>query len=343
MIGFRVDANMNIATGHMFRSLSIAMQCRKLSCDCIFFLSKDSITEPIEKAGFKYEVLDLKYDDWDINVEALLEAIKRNGVDVLLIDSYKVSETFFEKIHGKVKTFYLDDFCNKRFKLDATLHYSEWEDEPFLLPLYKGTEVKTYAGMKYAPIREAFLERDQRKNDKFDLLITAGGSDSCHVIYKLLKKLIEDDNLSGLKINAVLGNLNSDEEKIKALTKDFPNIVVHKGIDYMHELMQDSRFAVTALGSTVYELMASRVFFTAFSFSDDQIIFGKDLEKHGHCQYVGDARKDCEDVVNKLIMAIKADLSISNEDYKKRTEFNYSCIDGQGAKRIAELLISMSV
>ena len=50
MIGFRVDANEVIATGHLMRCISIALECKKRGQQCIFFMAEDKETEQLRKA-----------------------------------------------------------------------------------------------------------------------------------------------------------------------------------------------------------------------------------------------------------------------------------------------------
>ena len=51
MIVFRVDANEQVATGHLMRTLSIASACRKRGLTCEFWLAEEKETERIAKAG----------------------------------------------------------------------------------------------------------------------------------------------------------------------------------------------------------------------------------------------------------------------------------------------------
>ena len=57
MIVFRVDANEQVATGHLMRTLSIASACRKCGLMCEFWLAEEKETERIAKAGFPYRIL----------------------------------------------------------------------------------------------------------------------------------------------------------------------------------------------------------------------------------------------------------------------------------------------
>lgn len=51
MIVFRVDANEQVATGHLMRTLSIASACRKRGLTCEFWLAEEKETERICKGG----------------------------------------------------------------------------------------------------------------------------------------------------------------------------------------------------------------------------------------------------------------------------------------------------
>ena len=45
MIVFRVDANEQVATGHLMRTLSIASACRKRGLTCEFWLAEEKETD----------------------------------------------------------------------------------------------------------------------------------------------------------------------------------------------------------------------------------------------------------------------------------------------------------
>ena len=52
MIVFRVDANEQVATGHLMRTLSIASACRKCGLTCEFWLAEEKETERDFPIGF---------------------------------------------------------------------------------------------------------------------------------------------------------------------------------------------------------------------------------------------------------------------------------------------------
>lgn len=52
MIVFRVDANEQVATGHLMRTLSIASACRKCGLTCEFWLAEEKRRSGSQRRDF---------------------------------------------------------------------------------------------------------------------------------------------------------------------------------------------------------------------------------------------------------------------------------------------------
>ena len=63
MIGFRVDANEKIATGHLMRCIAIAKACEKRGEPVLFFLAEKKETGRLDALGFSYEILGTDWQD----------------------------------------------------------------------------------------------------------------------------------------------------------------------------------------------------------------------------------------------------------------------------------------
>ena len=57
LIGFRVDANEMIATGHLMRCITMAREFLKNGEECLFFLAEEKETRRLEENGFDYQVI----------------------------------------------------------------------------------------------------------------------------------------------------------------------------------------------------------------------------------------------------------------------------------------------
>lgn len=342
MIVFRLDANASVATGHLYRCMAIAQKLKEKNEDCTFLLAQNLYTELLEQNGFKYRVLDIRWDDWNYGIDEVLLALKELEADYLVVDSYKVTEDFFKRVHECVPVFYLDDICNMKYELDATLHYSEWGEESVIGELYAGTGVKTFAGLQYVPLRSSFENVTPKEKKQYDILITTGGSDSYHITLQLLKMINNQrDRFNCVNICAILGRFNTDFDEISEIVRENKNITIMQNISNMHEVMSDSRVALTAGGSSVYELMASSVPFVVFGFSDDQEIFGTKLAEHGISTYAGDARKDAKGVAERILEELTKLLMLPPVNLANIASTNKTLVDGKGALRIAELIIDL--
>ncbi|MCR5254846.1 MAG: UDP-2,4-diacetamido-2,4,6-trideoxy-beta-L-altropyranose hydrolase [Acetatifactor sp.] len=342
IIVFRVDANGKIALGHMYRCISIAKECSKEGIECVFCVAKDSYIKPMVDAGFKVIKLDLQWDDWSVNINELINTIAELKADYLVVDSYLVNEYFFEELSKCIRVFYLDDICNKRYKVDATLHYSEWDGDELLKKLYENTDVKVFAGLKYTPLRIEFASINSNRDKLYDLMITTGGTDRYHVTRDILFSIINDEVYINTNVCVVVGRLNDDYEELQEICSNNPRIELKYDVKNMSELMQLSKFAVTAGGTTVYELMACGTNFVVFSFSEDQTFLGERLEKHNCCTFAGDVRCDRDKTIANILDCFAKFQKKEQAEIDKEIKRNRGYIDGKGSNRIAKLLLSLA-
>lgn len=335
MLGFRLDANENIATGHMMRCLTIAKKCRELGFDSIFLLAEDKNTDILDNAGFKYHILNSDWRDWNLGINNVKDCIKRYNIECLVVDSYQVTETFFESLYGYVKLFYLDDLCVNTYSVNAVLRYTQWDDEHMLQDLYHGLKTSVYSGFKYVPLRDEFTDVTIDNDLKMQIMITTGGTDPFHMTAIITKALLKDPFFEKYHICAVLGKMNCDKQLMNEMTEKNNRLIVYQNVSNISELMKRSCVAVSAGGSTVYEYFACGVPVVCFGFSDDQIQFGTRLEIHNNAIWAGDVRLDKEKVAAVIISGLKNYLL---SDLNKISMEVQKLVDGNGAMRIAQIL-----
>ena len=97
--------------------------------------------------------------------------------------------------------------------------------------------------------------------------------------------------------------------------------------------------AITAGGTTLYELCATGVPSIAFTMADNQVDFTKSFHEHEAICYVGDARSD-----NALARNLAARLFSILPDKALRTRLSANArklVDGRGAERIADAIINL--
>lgn len=108
MIGFRVDANEQIATGHLMRCMAIAKGFQRRGEEVVFFLAEEKETERLEAQNLPYVVLHSQWNDLAQELPVLEKKLKEHGVTRLIVDSYLAvsagGTTLYELCACKVPT-----------------------------------------------------------------------------------------------------------------------------------------------------------------------------------------------------------------------------------------------
>lgn len=338
MIGFRVDANENVATGHMMRCIAIATECRRRGIDCIFILAENKETQRLTEYGFSYRILDSKWDDMDGEEDKLITLIRELKLDRLVIDSYQATASYLASINVVVPVMYIDDMSEEEYSVDAILHYSQWAEDNTYQKKYSATDVSLLVGMQYVPLREEFRKSNVSRHREDSILITTGGTDTYNVTYKVLCELQNRQEFSDYKFEVIIGSLNQNKEILHELQKTDKRITLHQNIKNMDEFMRKCRFAVSAGGTTLYELCACGIPTVCFSFADNQQGFTYEMGVHQIMRYAGDAREHAD-----IAVLIVDELIVFYSDRDKTVQYSQrmkDLVDGRGTRRIVDFFES---
>jgi len=165
------------------------------------------------------------------------------------------------------------------------------------------------------------------------VLVTTGGGDHENIAGKILKKIYTDQFIFHL----VIGRFNPHFQEMEALEKTYGNIHIHHNVTDMAGLMRGCDIAVTAGGSTIYELAAVGVPFICFSYAENQETLTEYIGREQIAGYAGAWHRE-EEVTLERIAALFARLVSSRElrmDYHQRER---AMTDGRGAERLAREL-----
>ena len=285
--------------------------------------------------------------------ESSEEALPQRNT-AILVDSYYVTEKYLAALKKRITTIYMDDIYAFSYPVDMLINYNIYGEEMGYEKDAAFADTKLLLGTEYVPLREEFsvgagYVQSRKKLSEGagnvapaadgDILITTGGSDSFNLAGQLLMEAMKYDALKEKEYHVVSGSLNPHIGELQALAQKHENIHIHCNVTNMAELMAESEVALSAGGSTLYELCAMGVPVIAFSFAENQERLVQTFVKRGIAQYGGNYRTDGNRMIQNTIAGLETLLEDENlrAEYRKKAR---TLVDGKGADRIAEVILS---
>lgn len=332
MIFIRADANNYIGTGHVMRCLSLAHVFAERGEEVLFVTADHRGDFLIHSSGFDSICLN---SDWTrMEEEELGRAASVYSPEILLIDSYYVTEKYFYEARGFAPVVYIDDMNAALWDVDCLINYNIFSTA-LDYSAYRKTNIKLLLGPAYAPLRREFKDLPKHViNEKIsNILVSAGGADPEGITMKFMKEICP--NWPDVSFHFVVGALNPKIEEIKSITAG--NTVLHINERNMSGLMMSCDMAVSAAGTTMYEMCACGIPTIAYTLADNQIIAAEQFEKQKIMVNAGDCRNN-----DGFMMKIGSCIQDLSEHYEMRRNMSQnmqSLVDGFGADRIVDRII----
>lgn len=337
MIVFRVDGNNVIGLGHVMRCISVAEAFNRKSMESVFILSDDCMKAIIGQYGYTSYILHSKYNDMEGEIPVINELLLKLDPQVIFVDSYHVTKKYLESISSICKVAYIDDVCAYAYPVDYLINYNIYASEENYLSLYKCENQvlpKMCLGIRYVPLREQFrnIDRHIQKEKCTDVLISTGGADPIHLAYGMVRDF-DDKRFDDVRFHFVIGAANSDKDAICEEAKKKENVIIHQNVRDMKALMMECDMAVSAAGSTLYELCACGVPTITYVLADNQIEGARFFAEHGLMISIGDIRNQ-KNLTQKIYDEI-CKMCACFEKRKDMAQNMQAIVDGLGAERIA--------
>lgn len=361
-IVIRADANKHVGIGHIMRCLSLADAFKASGHEISFLLADDGIANLINERGYKAIILHSNYFDMESELSLWPDLTPK----LIIVDSYYVTYEYLTVLLVRSKAIgsklvYFDDVCAFPYPVDVLVNYNSYSALALYEKLYKGSQLvipKLLLGPSYAPLRLMFrgIPKHSQSDTVKNILLSTGGSDILHITRTFIQNLhershIEKNILYEMKFHILVGSMNPDKDQINQMARNHDNIIIHENVTDMMSLISKCDIAVSAAGSTLYEICACGVPLITYSIADNQIASAEAFEHLGIAINIGDLRNPNtivpqyimsglleESAVQRIMLAIQ-ELS---SDYQKRHEMSdrmQKIVDGYGADRIVRELL----
>lgn len=277
-IVFRVDAGLDIGTGHVMRCLTLADELRAAGAHCRFICRahRGHLAATIRARGHDVQLLPAPTGAppagsgpahahwlgvaWAQDAADTIHALNGARPDWLIVDHYALDARWAQRLRPQVaKIAVLDDLADRTQDCDLLLDPGIGRtpaDYATLLP----APAQLLLGPQYALLRPEFrawrarsLARRQQPQLK-QLLITMGGVDRQNATGRVLDALDQCPLPVGTRITVVLGQTAPWRAQVvaRATTLHHPT-EVRVDVHDMAQLMASADLAIGAAGSTSWE------------------------------------------------------------------------------------------
>ncbi len=354
-VWIRADGNAKIGVGHQMRCLSIADAFRSRGVEVTFLVADEDGRKLPQSRGYDCVVLHTDYRRMEEElpqIKKLVATVSSRNLEnlgqpdespqpahLLLVDSYFATKDYVRALGAFAKVVYLDDYGREAWPVDGIINYNIYGPKQPYGELYpRADEVLLLLGSRYAPLRKEFAENTHVSREKVqDVLITTGGADAYNVAGQLVERLVTEVEGKQIRYHVISGVFHTFREQLYGLAAAHKNIIIHENVTWMSELMVSCDVAVSAAGSTLYELCASGVPTAYFWFVENQELPGKYFAQETGMISCGDFSKEPEETLERLYEAVRR-LEKSETLRRQVAESMVSLTDGRGAERIVACL-----
>lgn len=341
----RADANDDTGSGHAMRCISIAQQIEALGGSVQFAVSDSESKAFVEERGFGATVLGASSNQLSSHeARMLVEFCEPRDPVAVLVDSYGVDGAFFSELRAdlgaSVRVAYIDDlYTLERGRhtkpiarpVDCVVNYSFDADEADYRIAYEDKGALCCVGPRFAPLRPWFASRGRVENQAAEkILVTTGATNPDRMLEKMAEGCLRA--LPSVRVEVVVGGGASFDRLAKG------DVCVHAGLVDLSTLMRTCDLAVSAAGTTLYELCAAGVPTIAVPIVENQLPNAQGFKKMD----LGLVLEDSERIVDEVASAIEG-LAIDHAKRQSYSDRMRSSIDGSGAERIAKMLLERNL
>ncbi len=343
----RADAGPGIGNGHVMRCLALGQAAREKGGRVAYLgrVGSSELERRLRGEGFECRFLPDPHPhpgDLEATLAALSEL--RGGHAIapwLVLDGYHFDPAYQREVRGAGWPLLVVDDAADRPSYPASV----------LLNQNLGAERLSYrtdpdtlvlAGVRHVLLRRQFLARKGWRRSFPDearrVLVTLGGSDPENVTLQVFRALgLLGDR--GFEVTAAVGSNNPHLESLEKAAREFPfPIEIRRDADDMPELMAWADLAVSAAGSTTWELAFMGLPAVLLVLAENQRGIARELDRSGAAVDLGWFR---EIQFERLSQAV-ADLSSDRERRRSLGERGRALVDGEGARRVLEELAGRS-
>ncbi|MGP8291666.1 UDP-2,4-diacetamido-2,4,6-trideoxy-beta-L-altropyranose hydrolase [Vreelandella zhanjiangensis] len=362
-IAFRVDASLQIGTGHVMRCLTLAKALRETDAECHFLCREHqgNLIDSIEQQGFtvqrlaastaakEHRILQDNSEpfhapwlgvSWQEDSDVCRSYLAELSPDWLIVDHYALDEKWeAEACPLNARLLVIDDLADRphcaNVLLDQNLVHSV-HDYTNLVPEYCKRLVGTEFALlrpEFASLREVSLAKRQGQQDIQKILVCLGGVDKDNATGLVLKALHECALPPTLEIDVVMGAAAPWLAEVQQTASSLPyltNVLVN--VNNIAQLMTKADLAIGAAGSTSWERCCLGLPSLMVVLAENQREVAEKLDSLGAAKLLG----DIDSITSSLPNAIE---HLKPDFLKKMSNSASSLVVGNGVEKVMSAIL----
>jgi len=346
-IAFRVDASVQIGTGHFMRCLTLADELIQRGVQ-IRFVSRylpEYLANLLATKGYELAMLDSAENEADLDELAhahwlgcsqaedakdSFNALSDRAWDWLIVDHYALDSRWESRLRQAArKILAIDDIADRPHDCDILLDQNYYADMDTRYVGKVSDHCRLLLGPSYALLREEFRQlREQvepRKGSVQRILVFFGGVDADNYTGRAIQSLI-DMGVSDIHVDVVIGAQHPCREAIEAACLRH-HFTCHVQTNRMAELMAAADLSIGAGGGATWERCCLGLPTIAISTAENQHRQVADAASEG-LVYAPDLKDD-------LVIGHHIGSLIENSCLRQLISRNaMQAVDGRGVLRV---------
>lgn len=323
MILFRVDASPAFGSGHAMRCLALAEAWLRTR-ESALFVSACEAFPAVTAVGIETVAIAAEAGS-EADAQATIALAREHGADWIAVDGYQFPAEYQRALKASgCRVLVIDDHGQAgEYAADLVLDQNATADAARYSGRAAGTRL--LLGSRFVLLRGNFLRwRDWRRpvpDRASRILVTFGGADPVNATAKVVQALA---GLPDVEIVAAVGPHNFHP------LPELPNVRYIRGVSDLSELMTACDLAISAAGSTCWELAYLQTPMLVLSIADNQRPVAAALAANGAAGNLGWHA----DVSTEHILAAASELIDDAARRRAMGAAGRAMIDGDGAARV---------
>ena len=359
----RAHAGPRVGTGHVMRTLALGQAWKRLGGTVSFVAGElpTGLIAKIQSEKFELYRIDNSQCDHE-DAKETAELATDLSADWIVLDGYQFDDDYQAELsHTQSRLIVIDDYQHASHQhADIILNQNAYANPE----TYRATSpAKILTGPSFALLRSEFsaaassAERSASENPNprpgsskhivkqaRRILVTFGGEDADNWTLKTLQ-VLSDLNQKQLIVDCVIGACYQHIGELEVFKKTANmSLRIHRNVDRMSALMHRVDVAISAGGSTCYELARCGVPTIVVSIADNQAPVAMALSRLGVMisldEFGISGKRKSADPTKQFTTTIRRLLN-DYETRKTMSELGTALVDGNGGNRIASQMASM--